>query len=99
MTRFVIPGGVKTVARWAFLGVCWAILLFLGACFAIMLPLNLVLIPCWISMATSVGALARTLFGEPNVPQAGGEAFAPRPAREGAPVEAVAATPRVTAMG
>ena len=90
---------MKTAARWAFLGVCWTILLFLGACFAIMLPLNLVLIPCWISMATSVGALARELFGEPNVPQGAGEAFAPAPARAESRVEMVASTPRVTAMG
>lgn len=86
---------MKTVARWAFLGVCWTILLFLGACFAIMLPLNLVLIPCWIAMATSVGTLARELFGEPQGTALPQPAPAAREERSGADAEA---TRSVTAM-
>lgn len=37
----------------------WAVFLLLGACCALMLPLNLVLVPCWLACASAVGPLAR----------------------------------------
>ena len=55
---------MKKVACWGFIVLAWSVLIPLGACAAIMLPLNMVLVPLWFSAATSVGPLARTLFGE-----------------------------------
>jgi hypothetical protein len=40
----------------------WAAILLFGACLAILVPLNLVLIPCWLAVGTSLGALARELL-------------------------------------
>ncbi|MFX8377796.1 hypothetical protein ABTL70_20140, partial [Acinetobacter baumannii] len=55
---------MKTLGRWGFLVLAWSLLVPLGAAAVIMLPLNLVLVPCWLMMASSVGPLARELFGD-----------------------------------
>lgn len=59
-------GGMNTVvtpsrAWWVVVVAVWTLLLGFGACFAILLPLNLVLVPCWLACATSVGPMARKL--------------------------------------
>lgn len=57
---------MRGIARWMFVVLAWTVLLSLGACVAIMLPLNLVLVPCWFAMASSVGPLAQRVFGDPR---------------------------------
>lgn len=57
---------MRTMARWMFVVLAWTLLLSLGACVAIMLPLNLLLVPCWFAMASSVGPLAQRVFGDPR---------------------------------
>jgi hypothetical protein len=53
---------VRTAARVGFTMVAWTGLIVVGACAAILVPINLVLIPCWLAAASSVGPLARELF-------------------------------------
>jgi hypothetical protein len=42
--------------------IAWAFILLFGACLAILVPLNLVLIPCWVAVGSSLGPLARELL-------------------------------------
>jgi hypothetical protein len=53
----------RRLAAWTFVVVAWMVLLPLGACAALLLPLNIVLVPAWLAVATSVGPLARRLEG------------------------------------
>src|SRR5262245_46849854 len=46
----------------ALLPIAWAFILFFGACLAILVPLNLILIPCWLMVGSSLGPLARELL-------------------------------------
>ncbi len=75
---------MKNVARWGFVILVWSVLIPLGACAAIMLPLNMVLVPLWLGAATSVGPLARKLFGEYPSAAANVARGAAGPADEGA---------------
>lgn len=36
----------------------WVPMLALGICCALCIPLNLILVPCWVAMASAVGPLA-----------------------------------------
>jgi hypothetical protein len=78
----------------ALIPLAWAVVLLFGAVLAILVPLNLVLIPCWLAVGTSLGALAREVLdpkcagcGAPRV-SAGRAAHVARrtsrPAHEGA---------------
>lgn len=49
------------IAR-AFVPLAWAVLIAAGMCSALLLPLNMVLIPCWLACASAVGPLARKLL-------------------------------------
>jgi hypothetical protein len=62
-------------AWWLVVVFAWAVLLLFGACAALMLPLNLVLVPAWLSCAMAVGPLARRLT-EPRC-RACGASWAP----------------------
>lgn len=89
------PSSVKTPSKawWIAVVALWVPTLFFGACAALMLPLNLVLVPCWLACASSVGALSRRIT-EPRCEEcsASGARIAPpevarrtaRPADEGA---------------
>ena len=44
---------------WAVIALAWTVFILFGACFAVMLPLNLVLVPAWLMVASAVGPLAR----------------------------------------
>ncbi len=48
-------------AWWGVLVALWVVFLFVGACSAILLPLNMLLVPCWLAAASSVGPWARQL--------------------------------------
>lgn len=61
----MLPVGPRRVVAWLIVGMAWAVLLALGVCCALALPLNLLLIPCWLSAASSVGPLARELLDAP----------------------------------
>jgi hypothetical protein len=37
----------------------WVPMLAFGACCALLLPFNLILVPCWVAVASAVGPLAR----------------------------------------
>lgn len=57
-------GAEKSVSKrsivWRVLAVAfWVPMLALGVCCALLLPLNLVLVPCWVACACAVGPLAR----------------------------------------
>ena len=47
---------------WAIFPLVWAPLFLVGAGAALLLPLNLILVPCWLACASAVGALARRLL-------------------------------------
>jgi len=49
-------------AAWAIIPLAWIALIALGVVSALSLPLNLVLIPCWLACASAVGQLARGLL-------------------------------------
>lgn len=66
--------------RWIPIGLAWAVILLLGLCSALMMGLNVVLVPCWLVAASSLGPLARELL-------------TPRCADCGAPSSEVASAP------
>jgi hypothetical protein len=47
---------------WAVIPLVWTALILLGACSALLLPANLLLVPCWLAVGSSVGTLARELL-------------------------------------
>lgn len=67
------PPRARSRVWWIPLGMFWAVLLGFGACFAILLPLNLLLVPAWLAVGSSVGPLARKLT-EPRCPSCGAPA-------------------------
>lgn len=67
----------RSRAWWIVVGALWAAFLFLGVCSALLLPLNMVLVPCWLAVASSVGPWARELLD----PRCGGCGAIGSPAR------------------
>lgn len=62
----------------------WSVVLLFGACAAILLPLNLLLVPGWLAVASTVGPLARRWL-DPRC-AACGEVLGSSPARAPAPL-------------
>jgi hypothetical protein len=52
----------KRLARIFVLACAWTVILGFGAALAILIPINLILIPCWLMVGSSLGPLARELF-------------------------------------
>lgn len=80
-----LPIGVRRVVSWLIIGTAWTVLLALGVCCALALPLNLLLVPCWLAAASSVGTLARNLLDVPT-PAASPSPTAAEPRRHSIPV-------------
>ncbi len=57
-------------AAWALLPIAWILLLGTGSVVALLLPLNMILIPCWIAVGSSLGALTREVL-DPTCPGCG----------------------------
>lgn len=53
---------MNKLAAYTVIGVLWTLLLAFGVGCALALPLNLVLVPCWLACAGSVGRLAEELL-------------------------------------
>lgn len=47
---------------WALIPLAWTLILGIGSALAILIPLNLVFIPCWFAVGSSLGALAREVI-------------------------------------
>lgn len=47
---------------WALIPLAWTLILGIGSVLAILVPLNLILIPCWFAVGSSLGALAREVL-------------------------------------
>jgi hypothetical protein len=50
------------LVAWAVTAIAWTAILLTGSALAILIPINLVLIPCWLIVGSSLGPLARELF-------------------------------------
>jgi hypothetical protein len=55
-------GRVPKIVAWSVIPVMWTAMIGFGACLAILVPANLVLIPCWLMVASSLGPLAREML-------------------------------------
>jgi hypothetical protein len=55
-------GRVPKIVAWTVIPVMWTAMIGFGACLAILVPANLVLIPCWLMVASSLGPLAREML-------------------------------------
>lgn len=71
---------------WVLVPLAWSVLIGAGVASALLLPLNIVLIPCWLACAGAVGPLARKLLdpkcaacGEPRGSATGAAHLAGRP--------------------
>jgi hypothetical protein len=53
---------MNKVAAWSIIIVMWSLLLPLGVVCALALPLNLVLVPCWLAAAGAIGRLPEVLL-------------------------------------
>lgn len=71
---------MNKLAAYSVIAVLWTLLLAFGVVCALALPLNLVLVPCWLACAGSVGRLAEALL-DPRAKAAPGEATARGEAR------------------
>lgn len=47
---------------WAVIPLMWTVIILFGAFLAILVPVNLLLIPCWMMVGSSLGPLAREIL-------------------------------------
>jgi hypothetical protein len=63
------PVGVRKVVAWGIIVVAWAMTLPLGVVCALALPLNLLLVPCFLAIGSCLGRLPEVLLdGIPSEP-------------------------------
>lgn len=56
------PVCAPRIAAWVIIPTAWIVLLAWGAVAFVLMPLNLVLVPCWLACACAVGPLHRKLL-------------------------------------